>query len=646
MMRGLVVKIGVGVAVLICIILLLSAALKIYLFSLNVNEKSMIQLTAQEQQSRLQLDKEEKALQSKITQTVNILSTILVDSVYDYASERTVKLIVPFLDDDILMVYVLNDQEALFAGMERSTDGTMKELSGLEQLSGDAYTTSELKHDEESIGNVVVRYSRDRITALKKIIEQESLKTRKKMLEEKRHDIWQNITQYSIEGVSVFVVLLVSIWWLTVRVVILPVRHLQRQVHEMASGNLNFQFDYHTNDELGDLAQSLEQMREVIQHRITRTLMDSSQELSRVSGNLDEASSSLVDEAKFLHQKNDAIMGSITQITQQIGGVAAATEQASQNIRELNRTIQTLSANIQQVENSSGHMDQYIQNSVQHVQQISSDLQQGSRTVSGLSEKMENIYENTNTIVKVSNQAAKEGTHALEVTYSLTERAGNISNITRMLEDIAAQTSMLSLNASIEAAKAGNAGQGFSVVAASIRQLASQASQSNEQIVAEIGQIHQLIITTQSTVKNVNDRLIDLVKHNRDVAELILQENQNIHEFSDRMRHIMESSHAMVDSVEMVRKELLTVNDSIGHIAEEARYSSANLDETTSGLIEIAQSSGQMRQSSNNVSQTIQGVVTAIQQISDMAEGTRKQATEVIRISEQLDTSLAFFHRS
>lgn len=175
---------------------------------------------------------------------------------------------------------------------------------------------------------------------------------------------------------------------------------------------------------------------------------------------------------------------------------------------------------------------------------------------------------------------------------SLAELTQRIDDIINSVSEIATQSNLLALNASIEAARAGTHGRGFAVVADEVRMLASQSTQSAEQVRAILGEIQtamkQTIIATQTGMQNVEQgrartqiaqevmlQLLSSVSEARnavqEIASVLKQQSEGLEEIAmsiDRVQRISQQSLDSTRTVEMVSSNLSRLaNDLVKTVA-------------------------------------------------------------------------------
>ena len=298
---------------------------------------------------------------------------------------------------------------------------------------------------------------------------------------------------------SVFLALGVA--WLLGKLVSKPIRHTVAALNNIAQGegDLTQRLDNKSNDEMGQLAQAFNKFVSKI-HRFISTLTDSCQQSAKAANEM------------------KASVGSMTHTVQQ---QQTDIEQVAAAVHEMAMTVKEISAN--------------ASNAAEHTDDANQEAEQGKKVV-----------EQTITMIHT---LAGDVEQTSEVIGRLEQDALEIGSVLDVIRGIAEQTNLLALNAAIEAARAGEQGRGFAVVADEVRSLASRTQQSTEEI-------HDMIERLQNRTKE---------------ATTVMQKGR-------------ESAHS---SVAQAAKTETTLNTIINAIFEISRLNS-QIKDATSQQTEVA----------------------------------------------------------
>ncbi|MDF3159613.1 methyl-accepting chemotaxis protein [Pseudomonas proteolytica] len=260
-----------------------------------------------------------------------------------------------------------------------------------------------------------------------------------------------------------------TVWLL--RSKLAPLSDLVRQAQALGAGDLSARLNVSSHDEIGQLARSFNQMGEA---------------LSTMVSHIREA-------AEEVNSRAQALSGLS-------GGAYEGMEQQSGEITSMAGAVEEFSATSLNIADNMGNTERLAQENAQQTRIGRNSMQEASAS-------LEHIATALNSTATVIN--------------TLGQRSQEIGGIVGVITSIADQTNLLALNAAIEAARAGEQGRGFAVVADEVRNLASRTRQATDEISGMIQSIQQETGNAISTMEQGNVLMQEGLSRNADVASAL-----------------------------------------------------------------------------------------------------------------------------
>ena len=260
----------------------------------------------------------------------------------------------------------------------------------------------------------------------------------------------------------------------------------------------------------------------------------------------------------LVHRNSSEVTSAAMQLRENAGHIRHASQQQSEAASAMAAAVEELTTSIDQV----SHRTQAVQNDVDHAHEQSIS---GKKIVSHTAEEMRKIADK----VRASAQMTRQ----------LGERSQAIDSIVAVIRDIAEQTNLLALNAAIEAARAGEQGRGFAVVADEVRKLAERTAQSTQQIGEMIGAIRNEIEIVVQDMQEGETHMqggVELAEKAQQAIDAITQSTASIHRAVNDISHaLQEQTTASMDvsrNVEHVAQMSEENSSAVGQTADSAQH--------------------------------------------------------------------------
>ncbi len=369
-----------------------------------------------------------------------------------------------------------------------------------------------------------------------------------KLADQKAKSVESSVSSKVTTGNTVVILVVIAsfaiavfIGWVTVRAITRPLYRVNELLNVASSGDLTRTLDDSAEDEFGLLA------------RNCNTLIGN---LKALITGINERAEQLAAAAEETSAVTSETTHSIQDQKSQIGQVAAATTQ-------MHSTSQLVMQNAEDTLSQIRHADAEAKN----VRKISTD--------------------NKNTIEVL----ARDVEDAAEVINKLHEDSASIGGILDVIRGVADQTNLLALNAAIEAARAGEQGRGFAVVADEVRTLASRTQESTQEINAMI-----------EVLQAGAERAVSVMNQGKEQTAICVSQTEKATQALDMISDAVHNAHDVSSQIEQSAREQNTVSQ---EISEKLETIVGIAEETTSGAQQTSDSSQEVARLADELQQSI-----------------------------------------
>lgn len=420
------------------------------------------------------------------------------------------------------------------------------------------------------INNDVTKYNREIFALTKELLEYHD-----EQLQKVEHNVDLTVSRAIIFSIVLLLVsTIVGLYFMNFvkKSIVQPLRQVINAADALAQGDLTIaQLDYSSKDEIGILATAVNTLK---------------QNLSKLIG-------SVQDSATHSSAASEELSASTEEVTATSSNIAHRVKETTNHLTSSARTAEQstiamdeTAAGVQRIAEAT----QYLHHNALNMTQLANT---GGATILTAKEQMNTISGTT--------------TRIAHLTKKLSKQSEDIGQITKVITAITKQTNLLALNAAIEAARAGEHGKGFAVVADEVRKLAEESNQSASQIVAITNEI-------QLDTRNVEDAV-----------------NEGLASVQDGVAKIYEAG----DAFDAISSSVQDFTEQIEDISATSEQISAGAQEVAASITEIASGAGISADNSQIIAHAVDEQVATMQQVNAVAEELSDNAQQLQALLQQ-----------
>jgi len=474
-------------------------------------------------------------------------------------------------------------------------------------------------------------------------------------------------TQVGILFGAMGIVAILLMWVATSLIMGRPLKSLVRTSEALAEGDVEQQIEFKSSDEIGTLASAysrvVDYMKEMaaVSQRMASGDLTAEVKPRSEKDVLGEAFSQLTAQQRELIGKVKATAANVSEASKQLTKAAEQTAQATQQItstiqqvasgaseqstslQQTAGSVEQLTRAIDQIADGSQEQAKAVEEATRVVEKVSMAIEEVSGNARGGAKEWENTAESAiegarkthETVVGMDKIRKAMDLVSVRVT-DLGERSGEIGKIVATIDDIAAQTNLLALNAAIEAARAGEQGRGFAVVADEVRKLAERSSVATKEIAALVSGtqagVREAVNAMQQGSKEVEVGY-KLATDAGGALDDILARSQSV---GKQVAEISVASQALKD----LSREMVETIERINRIAEENTAATEEMTASSNVVAKAVEATAGVAEENSAASEEVSA---SVEEMSAQVEEALAAAQSLTDMSEEMERTVAVF---
>ncbi|MCB0208372.1 MAG: methyl-accepting chemotaxis protein [Anaerolineae bacterium] len=446
-----------------------------------------------------------------------------------------------------------------------------------------------------------------------------------------------------------------------------PIKSISLIANKIAEGDLHHEIEIDQANEIGQLARAFRQMVSYLQQMAGAADRLAQGDLTAKvtpKSHKDALGNALSTMIANLRQLIGQVIDTATTVDTTSNQLSANTEQASEATHQISVMMQQLAAGAQQQSDSALHTKTSVDQVARAIDGVAQGAQEQAAAIaksSDIANQMERAIQQVATNAQAgvddaskASQTARQGVNIVGDTIQgmqtikskvdlsaqrvqeMGQRSQQIGAIVQTIEDIASQTNLLALNAAIEAARAGEHGKGFAVVADEVRKLAEKSALATKEIAGLIQTIQETVAEAVTAMEDGTNEVESGVGRANEAGQILSDILRAVEAADDQVKSILVATQQMRVSSD----ELVSTMERVSAVVEE---NSAAAEEMAASSNEVAQAVDNVARVSDENSAAVESVSAASEEMSAQVYEVRESAQNLNVMAQNLKTIVSRF---